>query len=412
MIDHIFVCNFINQEKIEKVLQEKIKAKSKEICANVIQNRRHLHQHPELSFQEFQTSAYIKARLDDMGISWQPMANTGIVAILSGEKPSDRIIALRADIDALPIVETNDLPYKSESEGVMHACGHDAHTASLLGVIEVLQSIKADFGGTIKFIFQPGEEKLPGGASIMIHEGVLDNPKPDFVIGQHVMPSLPCGKIATRKGKFMASMDEILMTVKGKGGHGAQPHMLIDPVLIASHIIVSLQQVVSRMVDPTEPSVLSFGKVIANGAINVIPDEVYMEGTFRAMNESWRTFALDKIEFMAKSIAESMGGSCEVKITRGYPCLFNSEDLTGRVIEIAQSYLGIDRVVEQDMWMAAEDFAYYSQNSDACFYLLGVGNVEKGIQSGLHTPDFKIDEDALIHSTGLMAYVAVKILAN
>lgn len=347
-----------------------------------------------------------------MGISWQPMANTGVVGIIKGEKPSNKVVALRADMDALPITEANNVPYKSCNEGVMHACGHDVHTASLLGVAAILKSLESKFGGTVKLVFQPAEEKLPGGASLMIKEGVLTNPVPDVVIGQHVMPALPVGKIALRKGKHMASMDELFVTVRGKGGHGAQPHLNIDPVIITAHIIVALQQIVSRRADPFMPSVLSFGKQMANGAINVIPDEVYMEGTFRTMDERWRSEAHIQMKRMAESIAESMGASCGFTIVRGYPFLINEEKLTGQVHGFASEYLGNENVQEAEIWMAAEDFSYYSQVTDSCFYLLGVGNKEKGIVSSLHRPTFNIDESALAVSTGLMSYIALRQLGN
>ena len=246
----------------------------------------------------------------------------------------------------------------------------------------------------------------------MIKEGVLENPKPGAIIGQHVMPGIDCGKIGIRAGKHMASMDEIFVTVRGKGGHGAQPHQNIDPVLITSHIIVAMQQIVSRMADPMLPTVLSFGKLIANGAINVIPDEVYMEGTFRTLDEKWRDEAHVRMKKMAETIAKSMGGSCEFTIVRGYPFLVNDEKLTEQVRTFAEEYLGKENVLDLDVWMAAEDFAYYSQVTNSCFYLLGVGNKEKGITSSLHTPTFNIDENALEISTGLMAYIAVKRLGN
>jgi amidohydrolase len=277
-----------------------IQDSAKKINGQVIANRRHLHAHPELSFHEYETSAFVKKQLDDIGIAWQAIANTGVVAMVKGEKLSDEVVALRADMDALPIAEANQVEYISRNEGVMHACGHDAHTSSLLGTATILQSLKSKFGGTVKLIFQPAEEKLPGGASLMIKEGVLKNPVPQAVIGQHVVPSMPAGKIALRKGKHMASMDELFVTVRGKGGHGAQPHQNIDPVLITAHIIIALQQIVSRMANPYMPTVLSFGKQIANGAINVIPDEVYMEGTFRTMDETWRNEAHIRMKKMAR----------------------------------------------------------------------------------------------------------------
>ncbi len=394
------------------MLIDKIKQHADKIIDTVLKNRRHLHANPELSFHEYETSAFIKARLDEIQIPWKPMAGNGVVALIEGGQPSDCVIALRADMDALPITEANDVSYKSKNNGVMHACGHDVHTSSLLGVAHILQSIRQQFGGTVKLIFQPAEERLPGGANLMIEEGVLKNPVPEVVIGQHVSPSIECGKIGIRKGKFMASTDEIFVTIYGKGGHAAQPQQNIDPVAIAAQIIVSLQQVVSRMANPTIPSVLSFGKVIANGAVNVIPDEVQLEGTFRTLDEEWRTKAHAQMKKMAEGIAESMGGSCNFKIIKGYPFLINEEKLTEEVAAFAATYLGKENVQQIDIWMAAEDFAYYSQATDSCFYLLGTRNKEKGFTSSLHTPTFNVDENALITSIGLMAYIATKLLGN
>jgi len=394
------------------MLKEKIQELAQLIHNDVVRNRRHLHANPELSFEEHQTSAYVKARLDELGIPWEPMANTGIVGIIRGEKPSDAVVALRADMDALPIKEANDVPYKSLNEGVMHACGHDVHTSSLLGTAKILQQLKADFCGTVKLIFQPAEEKLPGGASLMIREGVLENPKPQAVVGQHVMPLIDAGKIGIRSGKYMASTDEIYVTVKGKGGHAAQPQQNVDPILITSHIIIALQQVVSRIADPKLPTVLSFGKVIANGATNVIPDEVKLEGTFRTMDESWRAEAHVRMKKIAEGIAESMGGSCDFNIVKGYPFLVNEENLTAQVRGFAETYLGRENVLDLDIWMAAEDFAYYSQVADSCFYRLGIRNEEMGITSSVHTPTFDVDESSLITGTGLMAYIALKRLGN
>ena len=394
------------------MLQEEIKQLANEIYSGVIENRRHLHRYPELSFQEHETAAFVKARLDEMGIAWQPMATTGVMAIIKGDQPSNEVIALRADMDALRITELNKVDYASTKNGLMHACGHDVHTSSLLGTTIILQSLKSKFGSTIKLIFQPGEEELPGGASLMIKEGVLENPIPTAVIGQHVMPKLEIGKIGIRKGKYMASKDDLYITVYGKGGHGAQPHENIDPVLITAHIIIALQQVVSRMANPATASVLSFGKLVADGTTNIIPDKVYIEGTFRTLDEDWRKKAHEQMQKIAKGIAESMGGSCEFEIRSGYPFLINEEKLTAQVHTYAQQYVGKENVVDLDIWMASEDFAYYSQVTDACFYMLGVGNKAKGITSSLHTPTFNIDEDALALSTGLMAYIAIKRLRN
>ena len=378
----------------------------------VLAARRHLHTHPELSFHEFETAAFVKSKLDALGISWEAMATTGVVGSIKGAGSSDRVIALRADMDALPITEENRVSYASVNKGVMHACGHDVHAASLLGAAGILQSMRNQFAGTVKLIFQPAEEKLPGGASVMIREGVLENPVPLSITGQHVMPFLEQGKIAVRKGKMMASMDEIYVTISGKGGHGAQPHKNVDPVTITSQIIVALQQIVSRSANPTMPSVLSFGRLVANGSVNVIPDTVYMEGTFRTMDELWRSEAHVKMKRIAEAIAESFGATCDFKIIKGYPFLVNEEKLTEQLTAFAKEYLGKENVVEAEVWMAAEDFAYYSQVTDACFYLFGTRNKEKGFTSSLHTSTFDIDEACLADSTGLMAFIALKQLGN
>jgi amidohydrolase len=393
------------------MIKETIQNLSKEIHPEMIQHRRHLHTYPELSFQEYKTSAYIKKQLDELNIPWTSVATTGVLAVIKG-LPSDGVVALRADIDALPIQEMNKVAYASQQPGVMHACGHDFHTSSLLGTAKILNSIKDQFKGTIKLLFQPGEEVIPGGATLMLKDGVLENPKPQAVIGQHAMPRIPVGKIGIRDGKFMASTDTLKVKITGKGGHGAQPHLNVDPVVIASHIVLALQQIISRNRSPKEPSVLSFGRVVANGAFNVIPDEVYMEGTFRAMNETWRNEAHQKMITMAEKLAEGMGGRCEFNIVRGYPFLINEVKLTEQVRQYAEDYLGKDNVLEEEIWMAAEDFAYYSQVADSCFYLCGVGNAARGITASLHAPTFDIDENTLALSTGLMAYVALKRLGN
>jgi amidohydrolase len=394
------------------MIKEKIQQLSQDIFNDVVNNRRHLHSHPELSFHEVETSVFVAKKLEELGLEYHKMADTGLVALIKGDKPSDKVVALRADMDALPITEANDVPYKSQNIGVMHACGHDAHTSSLLGTAKILTELKSEFGGTIKLIFQPAEEKLPGGASLMIKEGVLENPKPQAVLGQHVMPLIDAGKVGFRAGKYMASTDELYVTVRGKGGHGAQPQQNVDPVIITAHILTALQQVVSRFADPKSPSVLSFGKVIANGATNVIPNEVYLEGTFRTMDEKWRSEAHIKIKKMAEGIAESMGGSCEFNIMRGYPFLINEEVLTAATRSHAEDYLGKENVLDLDIWMAAEDFAYYSQAADSCFYRLGTRNESRGITSSVHTPTFDVEEDAFKISTGLMAYLAIKQLGN
>ncbi|HEX8546030.1 MAG TPA: M20 family metallopeptidase [Cytophagaceae bacterium] len=392
-------------------LSEKIKSLASSYWTETVADRRHLHQNPELSFEEFNTAAYVAAKLRCFGIeTTEGVANTGVVGLIKGRNPDTKTIALRADMDALPITEQNAVPYKSKNEGVMHACGHDVHTSSLLGTARILQELHQSFEGSVKLIFQPGEEKIPGGASLMIKEKVLENPAPSNILGQHVMPSIPAGKVGFREGMYMASADEIYITVKGKGGHAAMPDKNIDPVLIASHIIVALQQIISRNCDPKIPAVLSFGKFIANGATNVIPDEVKIEGTFRTLDEVWRKEAHIKMKKLAEAMAEGMGGSCEFTILNGYPFLKNAPELTRRMKQFAVEYLGEENVLNLDLWMAAEDFAFYSQVIDSCFYRLGVRNEAKGIISGVHTPTFDVDENALETGSGLMAWLAIKEL--
>lgn len=393
-------------------LLHELQLRSEAIFPFVQQVRRHLHAHPELSFEEVETARYVAKELRKMGLHPQEgIGGTGVVALIEGQQPNRAVIGLRADMDALPILESNEVSYASQNPGVMHACGHDVHTASLLGTAKLLTEVRSHFIGTVKLIFQPAEEKAPGGASILIKEGVLENPAPVRMMGQHVAPQIPVGKIGFREGMYMASTDEIYLTVRGKGGHGAAPDQLIDPVLIASHIIVALQQIISRNRRPANPSVLSFGRFIADGVTNVIPDEVTIEGTFRCLDEIWREEGLRKITHMAETMASAMGGSCEVNIVRGYPFLKNNPELTRRLRQAAIQYVGEDQIVDLDLWMGGEDFAYYSQVVDACFYRLGVRNEAKGITSGVHTPTFDIDEDALRLGPGLMAWMAIQELA-
>lgn len=392
------------------ISKQRIQELAKTYFQDTVNNRRHLHQNPELSFEEYETSAFVKQALTDLGIPFESMANTGVVGIIKGDIPSDKVLALRADMDALPITEVMGRSYGSKNIGVMHACGHDVHTSSLLGVAKILTDLKSEIAGTIKLIFQPGEERLPGGASLMIKEGVLQNPEPQGIVGQHVMPLIEAGKVGFRSGKYMASCDELFMTVKGKGGHGAHPHQTIDPIAITAQIITAMQQIVSRNADPRTPSVLSWGKIVGNGATNVIPDEVYLEGTFRTFDEKWRAEAHEKMLKMAIGIAESMGAVCDFEVRKGYPFLINEANITAAAQSYAVEYLGAEQVVELDLWPAAEDFSYYSQEISACFYRLGTGNKEKGITSGVHTPTFDIEETALETSIGLMSYIAVRYL--
>lgn len=394
-------------------LVEKIKSKSKEILEETISTRRYLHAHPELSFEEYETCKYVKSRLLELGLEIEEgLATTGLVAYVKGKNPDKKVVALRGDMDALPIHEQNEIEYKSKNEGVMHACGHDVHTSSLLGCARILSQMTDEFEGTVKLIFQPGEERLPGGASLMIKDGVLENPRPVNIVGQHVMPFIDAGKVGFRSGMYMASADELFMTVKGKGGHAAMPENCVDPITITSTIIVALQQVISRNASPKVPTVMSFGKITGEGATNVIPEVVKVEGTFRTMDEVWRKDAHKKMKKMAESIAEGMGAECDFEVKVGYPFLKNEPKLAAELKSYAVEYMGAENVEDLDLWMAAEDFAYYSQEIDANFYRLGIRNEAKGITSGLHTPTFNVDETCLEVGPGLMAYLTIKQLQN
>lgn len=394
-------------------IKERIRKLALNYHPEVVANRRHMHAHPELSFEETETSAFIQDQLKELGVPFENgLAENGVAALIKGGK-SGPTIALRADFDALPITEANDVPYKSTKPGVMHACGHDAHTANLLGVVKILNEIKSDLPGQVKCIFQPAEERFPGGASLMIKDGVLENPSPTSIIGQHVHPPLDAGTIGFCSGLAMASADEIYMTISGKGGHAAAPTTFIDPVLITAHVITALQQVISRRANPLIPSVLSFGKINSTGgATNIIPSEVKLEGTFRTLDETWRFEAHEKIKKIATQVAEAMDGTCEVDVRVGYPFLFNDEALTARNKAAAIEFLGEERVQDIPIRMGAEDFAYYSQQMPGCFYRLGIRNEAKGITSGLHTPTFNIDESALETGVGLMAWLAYKELEH
>jgi len=395
------------------VLKERVKTMASDYAAEIVKIRRHLHAHPELSNQEFKTSQYIAEILTDLKIPFESgIFKTGIVALIEGKNASKKVISLRADMDALPICEKNEVDYRSQNKGVMHACGHDVHMSSMIGTAKILNDLKDEFEGTVKIIFQPAEEKIPGGAKFMIKEGVLQNPTPTVMFGQHVYPDLEAGKIGIKSGKYMASADEINITVKGKGGHAAIPYMLIDPILIASQIITAMQQLVSRNAHFNIPTVLSFGRFIADGTYNVIPDEVEIKGTFRTFDEKWRVEAHQKIEKIATSIAESAGGECEVFIDKGYPFLVNNIAVSDRAYENAVEFLGEENVVDLELRMTAEDFAYFAQHIPSCFYRLGIRNEEMGIISNLHTPTFNVDEKSLETGMGVMAWLALKELKN
>lgn len=375
------------------------------IFPELVQIRRELHAHPELAFEEENTASVVMRELDKAGIPYKnKVAKTGVVALIEGSKPGP-VVALRADMDALPILEESNQPYCSRIPGKMHACGHDFHTASLLGTARILQKHRDKIRGTVKLIFQPSEEKLPGGASVMIQEGVLKSPDVQSILGQHVMPLIECGKVGIRSGTYMASTDEIYLKILGKGGHGAQPHTTIDPVMIMAQMLVSLQQVVSRSADPRIPSVLTFGKVEAKGATNIIPDSVYLEGTFRTYSETWRDEAHRLIRRTAEGICSALGGHFELDIRKGYPVLYNDPEVSARARQNIVDFIGEENVIDLDLWTAAEDFAWYTQEIPGCFYRIGTRNENLGITHGLHTPRFDVDENAFKISAGLMAWM-------
>lgn len=392
-------------------IKEKVNSLVSEMFDELVSMRRHLHSKPELSLQEYETASFIAKKLDEYGIKYDKgIAKTGVVALIEGKNPSKKALALRADMDALPIHETNKTDYISKKPGVMHACGHDVHMACLLGAAKILKSMSDEFEGTVKLIFQPSEETYPGGAITMIKEGILENPVPEVIFGQHVFPGLDAGSVGVKAGKYMASTDEVYLVVKGKGGHAATPHLNIDPVVIASNIVVALQQVVSRISKPYMPSVLSFGKIIGEGRNNIIPDEVRLDGTFRTFDEEWRAQAHEKINNIASGVARSMGGDCEVRIEKGYPFLVNDINVVEDYTKYAREFLSKENVEELELAMTAEDFAYFSHAIPSCFYRLGIRNMSKNINSNLHTSTFDVDEESLKTGAGLMAFIAINWL--
>ena len=394
-------------------LINKIEELAKELYPEIVRIRRHIHQHPELAYQEFETSRFVREILDHNNIHYKAgFVKTGMLARIDGKQKEGRVIALRADLDALPVTEETGLEFASVNPGIMHACGHDAHTASLLGTALILNKLKDHFNGTVLCIFQPAEEKAPGGAIGMLEEGLFADIEPDLILAQHVMPGMPSGTVGFKSGKYMASSDEIYITLNGPGGHAAMPHQTTDLILVASHILVALQQIVSRFAEAFTPTVLSFGKLIADGAVNVIPSRLSIEGTFRTMNEDWRQQALKRMTGMAQSIAGSMGAACEFNIVEGYPVLSNDDTITTKSIEFAEAFLGREKVTELQPRMTAEDFAHFASRYPATFFRLGVAASEEEVTHDLHTPLFNIDEQALLTGTGILSYLAIRHLMD
>ncbi len=394
-----------------------IKLLSKEIFNEIISVRRHIHKHPELSFKEYKTSEFVCSILDKHKITYtKNIVETGIIAIIEGNNPTKKTILLRADLDALPIEEENNVNYKSINAGIMHACGHDVHSASIIGTAIILNKLKHTFNGTIKIMFQPGEEVLPGGASLMIEAGVLQNPIVDLAIAQHVFPSMEVGKVGFRSGMYMASTDELHITINGKGGHAAMPAEYINPLNAASAIIQEIEKEfpfyfdedgVSKNSHNHIPTVVAFGKIEGKGATNIIPASVYLAGTFRTMNEDWRAEVKEKIISIILSVCEKYKTTADINIENGYPFLVNDIELTTRCKALAIDYLGKENVEDLTLRMTAEDFSYITQKVPSCFYRLGTGNKQKGITNGVHTSTFDIDEKALEISTGLMAWMTI-----
>lgn len=356
--------------------------------------REHMHQHPELSFQEHNTMQFVADQLEQLGIPYRKeVGNTGVVAHISGSKHTagQSCFGLRSELDALPILEQTGAAYASQNEGVMHACGHDVHTSILLATAELLWTVREDLPQPVKLIFQPGEEKNPGGASILIKEGVLNDPPVHAMAALHVYPEMEAGKVGFKEGLYMASCDELYLTIHGKGGHGAMPHQTIDPIMVGAQLLTGLQQVVSRSCDPKIPCVLSFGHFEALGATNVIPDSAYLKGTFRTMNEAWREQGLAIIERHIHGVCEQFGATATFEVSKGYPMLSNDPDLTKRVRKKAIDFLGEKNVEELPLRLTSEDFSFYAQEIPVCFFRLGVRNEEQGIVYGVHHPKFDVD---------------------
>jgi amidohydrolase len=391
----------------------KIQSLAEQLQPELLRIRRHIHAHPELSFEEYETAAYVAAELDKIGIPYtKGVAGTGIVALIEGLNPGNRCIALRADMDALPIQEANETDYRSQNPGVMHACGHDVHTTCLLGAASILHKLRQEFEGTIKLIFQPGEEKNPGGASLMVNAGVLDNPHPEAIFGLHVYPDLPAGTAGFRQGQYMASADEIYITIKGKGGHAALPNKTIDPIAIAALIITGMQQVISRRSNPLSPSVLTFGKIAGGSATNIIPERVEILGTLRTFDETWREEAKTLIRNIATQMAAAYGAEAIVEIPDGYPSLFNDPGTTRMAASFAEAYLGKDQVKELEMRLGAEDFSFYTLHTKGCFFRIGTNTDNEKHTIPVHNPGFDIDEQALKTGAGLMAFIAYQTMGS
>jgi len=396
-------------------LVDRIRENSAEIFSEVVSLRRDIHRHPELAYEEVRTTALIKDYLLNLGITPEPsLLETGVVAVIRGGSKAARnnLVALRADIDALPLHEENLHGFCSLESGKMHACGHDMHTAMLLGAANILSRIKDELAGDVLLVFQPAEEKAPGGAKPLLDAGLFRQFKPSAIIGQHCFPSVENGKVALCKGSFMAAADELYFTVTGQGGHASAPHKAADPVLAAAHIITAVQHLVSRVAPPYEPAVVSIASIHGGNATNVIPRQVTMSGTMRTMNEEVRSLLQERLRQTVTHIATALGVEAELEIRQGYPVLYNNPHVTEKAEKICTEYLGRENVLTCESIMTAEDFAYYLQECPGTFWQIGTGMGNNDKSNTLHSPTFDPEERALETGSGLLAYAAFRILES
>ena len=374
-----------------------------------------LHMNPEPSFAEEKTSEFVQQHLEGLGISFTGgWAGHGVVAVIKGHAEGN-VVGLRADLDALPIHEQNDVAYRSQNEGWMHACGHDFHTACLLGVAEALHTLRNQWAGEVVLIFQPGEERLPGGASQMIEQGVLHRHKPHVMLAQHVTPEISAGEVGFKQGRFMASTDEIYITVTGKGGHAAMPASFISPIIAASNLVLGLEKEFMHPVSQAGmhyPTVFTIGKFEGLGATNVVPKEVKLEGTFRTFNEQWRKACHNVLQRFCLKFARKNHVEVDLRIVRGYPCLVNHPELTAFCEDEARQYLGEERVHSLPLRMTAEDFAFFSERMPVCFYRIGTGGQTPETRFNVHHPNFDVAQESMETALGLMTWLTLNALTR
>lgn len=383
-----------------------------EILPGVVADRRHFHENPELAFEEFQTAKFVAERLAELGVEdiRTGVGRTGVIGLIHGNQGDGKVVMLRADMDALPIDEENDVEYKSQTSHKMHACGHDAHTAMLLGVARILMDHRDDFKGTVKVLFQPAEEVPPGGAQEMIRDGALENPKVDGSFGLHVASGDPTGQVSLRTGPGSAGSDRFRITIQGKGGHAARPQNAIDPVLVASHIVIALQALVARETDPLDSAVLSTTAVIAGDAFNVIPDTAELRGTVRTINAETRDYFEKRVPEVVQSIATAFGAEAKVDYILGYPSIQNDDAMVDIVRRAAVEACGEDNVVDGELGMGGEDFSYFSLEVPSAFFYVGTGSAEKDTDWPHHHPRFDVDEEGFVNGMATMATAAITYL--